>query len=314
MLLAPFRDMEHSEVRMSGENRLHVLAFDHHYELFELVGTERSLVQAAKRLIFDGLLLALDSGVQPAGAGILVDEEYGGDIAREAASRGFSVAMPVERFGPGEFEFRFEDFAAHLQEFAPTYAKALVRHNPRDDGSRNRRQAGRVLVLDQWCKRNGQKYMLEYLVEPLSDQLAACGGDRRRFQREIRPALMLEALQELRAAGLEPDVWKVEGMDSPQDCERLGRVATAEGRDHACCVMLGQGADMATVLRWLEAASGAPGYAGFAVGRTAWADAVRRWAAGEDRREDAVRTVAERYRSMVETFTQGRLGYFPRET
>jgi pentose-5-phosphate-3-epimerase len=44
----------------------------------------------------------------------------------------------------------------------------------------------------------------------------------------FRPQLMAQAIEELQDAGVEADVWKIEGLDRREDCERikaLGKLA-----------------------------------------------------------------------------------------
>jgi hypothetical protein len=37
------------------------------------------------------------------------------------------------------------------------------------------------------------------------------------YDRELRPELMVQAITGLQDAGMEPDVWKIEGIDRPED-------------------------------------------------------------------------------------------------
>jgi len=41
---------------------------------------------------------------------------------------------------------------------------------------------------------------------------------------------MLQAISELQDAGVEPDIWKVEGLDRREDCERVVAVSRRGGR------------------------------------------------------------------------------------
>ena len=127
--------------------------------------------------------------------------------------------------------------------------------------------------------------MFELLVPPEPAQLEAAGGDRARYDREVRPGLMLAAVKELRESGVEPDLWKIEGLEDREDCARIGAAVRSGGRDAVSCVVLGRGADAPAVERWLRAGAGVPGYVGFAVGRTIWWDAVGRYVAGAADRE-----------------------------
>src|SRR5262249_35764038 len=82
------------------------------------------------------------------------------------------------------------------------------------------------------------------------------------------PGLMGRAIQELQDAGVEPDVWKIEGLDLTEDCEKAVAAARRGGRDKVGCIVLGRGEDDKKVGEWLETAARVPGFIGFAVGRT----------------------------------------------
>jgi 5-dehydro-2-deoxygluconokinase len=78
------------------------------------------------------------------------------------------------------------------------------------------------------------------------------------------------AIKELQNAGVEPDVRKIEGLDSREDCAQLLAVARRDGRGDVGCIILGRGSNADKVLEWLRTAAGVPGFIGFAVGRTAF--------------------------------------------
>ena len=88
-------------------------------------------------------------------------------------------------------------------------------------------------------------------------QLESVGGDSDRYDAELRPELMRRAIAEIQDAGIEVDIWKIEGVDERSDCEMLVAQARTGGRDGVVCVVLGRGADDAKVDHWLDA--GRPG-------------------------------------------------------
>jgi myo-inositol catabolism protein IolC len=258
-------------------------------------------VVAAKQVIFRGFERALEAG-DVEGAGILIDEQYASEIARTARERRIPFAMPVEKSGQPEFDFEFgEQFGDHLREFSPTFAKVLVRYNPGGDRAMNERQAERLARLSRWLRDDGRKYLFELLVPAEPAQLTEAGGDADRYDRELRPGLMIQAIGELQAAGIEPDVWKIEGLDAREDCERVAAATRAGGRDQVTCVVLGRGGDEAKVIHWLQTGAGVPGYIGFAVGRTIWWDALTGWLADGDA-DAASEKIAGMYRRLVEAY------------
>ncbi len=295
---------------------VYLLAFDHRSafakSLFGISGREPTAEEAAaisrcKRIIFEGLALAVDEGAPRDAAGLLVDEQYGADIARDGAERGLVLAMPAEKSGQDEFQFEYGDeFGAHIEEFDPAFVKVLVRYNPEGDRGVNRRQTERLAVLSAWLSERGRKLLFELLVPAEPAQLESVGGDADRYDREVRPRLMEEAIRELQEGGVEPDVWKIEGLDSREDCRRIADVARSDGRDGVVCVVLGRGANDEAVAHWLREGAAVPGYIGFAIGRTIWNDALKALLGGAISRDDGVRRVADKYRRMIDVYEGAR--------
>jgi myo-inositol catabolism protein IolC len=285
-----------------------MLAFDHRSSFSrdllgfsgELTAAEAAAVSDAKGVVYEGFGAALANGVDPATAGLLVDEQFGADIARAARASRVTLAMPVERSGQAEFELEFGDrFGAHIESFDPRYAKVLVRYNPCGDAAANRRQAERLRELSDWLRAHDRELLFELLVPPTEAQLAI-GRD---YDREVRPALVVEAIRELQGAGVEPALWKIEGLDSREDCAAVVAQARAGGRT-ASCIVLGRGADEDRVAEWLRTAAAVPGFVGFAVGRTLWWDELVAYVAGDLDRASAAARIGANYSRMVETFAR----------
>ena len=163
--------------------------------------------------------------------------------------------MPVEKSGQKEFDFEYgDDFGAHIEKFDPDFSKVLVRYNPDGDAEMNRRQSERLKRLADWLHEHDRKFLFELLVPAEEDQLAAVGGDTDRYDAELRPELMRRTIAEFQDAGVEADIWKIEGVDTRDDCERIAAQARAGGRDGVVCVVLGRGADDDKVDHWLRQA------------------------------------------------------------
>jgi 5-dehydro-2-deoxygluconokinase len=144
--------------------------------------------------------------------------------------------------------------------------------------------------------------MFELLVPPEKAQLGRVGGDKRRYDLDLRPGLMVRAIEELQDAGVEADVWKIEGLERREDCTKVVATARRGGRDRVGCIILGRGEDDAKVREWLTTAAGVPGFIGFAVGRTTFWDPLIDWRAQKTTREAAVAEIARRYREWVDIF------------
>jgi myo-inositol catabolism protein IolC len=294
------------------DRNLYILAFDHRgsfqKKFFGIGGQptpeEAARISDAKGVIFEGFLRAIDQGAPRDACGVLVDEEFGADIARRARKEGLNLAMPVEKSGQDEFDFDYgEDFGAHIEEFDPSFTKVLVRYNPEGDQDMNRRQSGRLKRLSDWLHERDRKFLFELLVPAEPGQLEAVGGDAGRYDREVRPGLMIGAIEELHAAGVEPDIWKIEGIDRREDCERISETVRSGGRDGVACVVLGRGADAGAVEHWLRTAAGVPGYQGFAIGRTIWWDPLKAYVDGVTEVEGAIAGIAANYLRMIEVYT-----------
>ena len=290
---------------------LYILAFDHRgsfqKKFFGVSGEpdeeETARISDAKRVIYEGARRALDEGVEADAAGVLVDEQFGAAIARDGKAAGLRLAMPVEKSGQEEFDFQYGDeFGAHIETFDPNFSKVLVRYNTEGDQDMNERQAGRLKRLGDWLHEHGRLFLFELLVPATPEQIEAAGGDEQRWDSEERPKLMKVAIEELQQAGVEPDIWKIEGIDRREDCEMISATTRRDGRDGVACVVLGRGADDAAVDHWLETGSGVPGYIGFAIGRSIWWDPLKGFVDGNLGREEAAKQIAANYRRFIDVY------------
>ncbi len=291
---------------------LYVLPFDHRGSfqsgLFgwrdTLTSEQTARVAASKAIIYDGFLAALAGDVPKARAGLLVDEQFGAAILCDARERGFLTAAPAEKSGQHEFAFEYgDDYARHIEAFSPTFCKVLVRYNPDGDAEMNRRQAERLGHLSEYLHRTKRKFMFELLVPAERAELEELHGDQQ-YDRSRRPRHMVDAIHALQDGGVEPDVWKVEGLDRAEDCGAVVAAARRGGRSGVGCIVLGRGEDEAKVESWLSTAAGVSGFIGFAVGRTTFWDALVGWRDGRTTREAAVAEVARRYTRWCRLFAQ----------
>jgi myo-inositol catabolism protein IolC len=298
------------------DHPLYLLPFDHRHsyvtDMFgftpPLTAEQHAKVAASKQVIYEGFRQALNDGVPPNNAGILVDEEFGAAILRDASTHGCITALSVEKSGSDEFEFEYGDaYATHIEAFHPTFAKVLVRYNVDDDAALNHRQAARLKLLSDYCRGAGQRFMFELLVPASKAQLAEVQGNARTYDLQMRPAAMLSAIRALQDAGIEPDIWKIEGLVRREDCERLVETVRRDGRKAVSCIVLGRGADESNVEAWLKTAATVTGFIGFAVGRTTFWDAIADYEAQKATRQQAVTRIATRFGEWVTIFTQARV-------
>jgi myo-inositol catabolism protein IolC len=290
---------------------LYVLPFDHRATFSKtmfgwkgpLTAEQTAAIVAMKQVIYDAFKAALTGGVPKERAGILVDEQFGSAILRDAANKGYITACPAEKSGQDEFDFEYgSDFTRHIEAFQPTLCKVLVRYNPEGDKELNRRQAARLRQLSDYLHKSNRLYMFELLVPAAKSQLDRFKGDKNAYDLQLRPGLMVQAIRELQDAGVEADVWKIEGIEREEDCRKVVAAARHGGRDRVGCIILGRGEDDKKVRQWLTTAAGVPGFIGFAVGRTVFWDPLVDYRANKNTREDAVARIAASYRGWVDLF------------
>jgi 5-dehydro-2-deoxygluconokinase len=298
------------------DGKLYILAFDHRGSFqkkwFGIEGepTEEDTqrISDGKHLVYEGLEKALEQGADPSVTGALIDEQFGvpTGIPQAAKDRGLKLAMPVEKSGQNEFDFQYgDDFGAHIEAFDPDFSKVLVRYNPDGDAEMNQRQAERLARLSDWLHENDRKFLFELLVPAEPAQLESVGGDTDRYDSELRPELMRRTIADLQDAGVEADIWKIEGVDETEDCRRIADQArTGTGREGVVCVVLGRGADDDKVDEWLRAGAPVEAYVGFAIGRSIWGQPLRDFLDGKVEREDAASQIADNYMRFVGVYQE----------
>src|SRR5258708_23749848 len=110
--------------------------------------------------------------------------------------------------------------------------------------------------------------MFELVVPPTPAQMQRLGNDKKGYDLHLRPTLMVQAIHELQDAGVEADVWKIEGLDRSEDCRKVVAVARRAGRDKVGCIILGRHENDEKVRQWLSTAAGVPSFIVLARGRT----------------------------------------------
>src|SRR5580692_965052 len=298
-------------MQLGYEKKLYILAFDHRgsfqKKFFGIEGDpdpeQTAMIADAKHLIFEGLQRAVASGADASVTGVLVDEQFGSSVPEEARAQGLRLAMPAERSGQEMFDFQYgEQFGEHIERFDPDFTKVLVRYNPDGDAEGNREQREKLKQLSDWLHARERKFLFELLVPATPAQLQTMDGDGERYDAELRPELMRRTIAEIQDAGIEVDVWKIEGVDARADCEMLVAQARTGGRDGVVCVVLGRGADDAKVDHWLGEAAPVDGFVGFAIGRSIWWDPLKAYVDGKIERRAAAQQIAQSYLRFVKVY------------
>jgi myo-inositol catabolism protein IolC len=302
-------------MNLGYDQTLYILAFDHRgsfqKKFFGIEGEpdaeQTAIIADAKHLIFEGMLQAVAAGADPSITGVLVDEQFGSSVPSEARERGLKLAMPAERSGQNTFDFQYDDdFGEHIERFNPDFTKVLVRYNPDGEAEPNVEQLGKLKRLSDWLKAHERKFLFELLVPAEPAQLESVGGDADRYDAELRPELMRRAIAEIQDAGIDVDVWKIEGVDERSDCEMLVAQARTGGRENVTCVVLGRGADDAKVDHWLTQAAPVDGFIGFAIGRSIWWDPLKAYVDGKIERSAGARRIAENFLRFVSVYERAK--------
>jgi len=300
-------------VALGYDGKLYMLAFDHRgsfeKDMFGIIGDptpeQIEAICDVKRLIFEGAVEAVERGADPRRTGVLVDEEFGSDIPARAREHGLKLAMPVEKSGQREFDFEYgDDFGAHIERFDPDFSKVLVRYNPEDeDPERGERQRERLKTLSDWLHERERKFLFELRVPATDAQLGRVGGDARRYDTDLRPALMRTAIEELQDHGVEVDVWKIEGVDKRDDAAMLAQQArSGEGRAGVVCILLGRAGSDEQIDHWLSEAAPVDGFVGFAIGRSIWWGALKAFLLQSLPNEQARDQIASNYRRFIDVY------------
>lgn len=265
---------------------LFVLPFDHRATFAKellalpyprLTSVQKKTVSDYKRIVWEGFLKARTKLSDPEELAILVDEEFGGTILKEATYKHVPFALSVEKSGQQLFDFEYgKAFEAHIAKYRPTYAKALVRYNVAD-AKGNRIQNARLKMLSDFCQKQGIGFMLELLMT----------GDGSRFKQ------LKETMQEMIAVGISPAVWKVEGMDTRSQWEQL------RGLTDAQIIVLGHGDTKTHVEGWLKTGAKSETVQGFAVGRTVFMKPLTEYRDKKITRQAAIDQIGKNYSYFI---------------
>jgi myo-inositol catabolism protein IolC len=212
--------------------------------------------------------------------------------------------MPVEKSGQKLFTLEYgADTAAHVAEFDPDYVKVLVRMNPDDDPEQTSAQLTTLAALSELLQREDRAFLYELLVPPTEEQLRRAGSQEA-YDRDVRPDLVATVITANQRAGVEPMLWKIEGLETTDAAQHIVATAKAGGRT-ADCIVLGRDAAREVLDHWLAVAAPVAGFVGFAVGRSIWEDPLAGYLSdGEDRY--LVESVRENYLHFARTYLDAR--------
>ena len=295
---------------------LFILAMDHRESfgrtLFEVKHDDPDQAQveamrSAKLLIFQGLQVAQPK-VTSGRIGVLVDERYGQEVidAVKSSADPMVLAVPVEASGHDWFTLEWGDqWLEHVESVKPDYAKVLVRDNPGFDAAQRDAQLTSLAQVSAGLRTVGVPLLYELLVPATDAQLAQAGHDAGVYDHDLRPGLVSQVIADNQAHGVEPTLWKVEGLETVEAAQQVAAQAKAGGRT-ADLIVLGRDAPAERLDHWLEVASQVDAFVGFAIGRSIWEDVLSRYeafGASEAAAVNARREIADRYLGFIAHWT-----------
>ena len=294
------------------DDPLLILAMDHRGSFgSSLFGVEHdsptdqqeARMQQAKRLIYAGLR-DVRPQITRGRPGVLVDEQYGSAVVAAAPSDDVVLAIPVEASGHDWFTLEYgEQWLDHVREVAPAYAKVLVRDNPSFDASERSRQFDALAKVSAGLADAGVSFLYELLVPATDGQSATVGGDADRYDREVRPALVIEVIADNQRAGVSPTLWKVEGLETVDAARAVAGQARSGGHE-ADLIVLGRDAPKERLDHWLNVAAQVEAFVGFAIGRSIWEEAIRDWTDSTLGDEEAAAQIGRTYLAYAQRWVR----------
>jgi myo-inositol catabolism protein IolC len=216
------------------------------------------------------------------------------------------LAVPVEASGHDWFTLEWGDqWLEHVDAVKPDYAKVLVRDNPDFDAARREQQFSGLAHVSNGLSEASVPLLYELLVPGTDAQLGQAGHDTSAYDRDIRPGLVARVIADNQEHGVEPALWKVEGLETVEAARQVAGQAKAGGRT-ADLIVLGRAAPVERLNHWLEVASHVEAFVGFAIGRSIWEDVVHEYeesGQADGARAKARDTIAERYLGFISHWT-----------
>jgi 5-dehydro-2-deoxygluconokinase len=254
-------------------------------------GYNKAKGAAFKELCLNAALMVQNG---QAGYGILCDNRIGRSALHRASGSGLWIGRPTELPGsrPIQFESELGEDVGSLREWArENVVKLLVFCHPDDDDKMTKIQIARVKRLFTAARRNGLEFLLEIIpskVCPVNDTTSAT------------------LIQTFYDAGIYPDWWKLEPFKT--DAAWANAVSAIERNDPRTrgILVLGLDASEAELATSFALAAKQPLVKGFAVGRTIFGNAARRWMAGELSNDEAIIEMQDKYARLCEIWDKAR--------
>ncbi|HCC83649.1 TPA: hypothetical protein DEP96_02250 [Candidatus Uhrbacteria bacterium] len=253
---------------------------------YPVKGKDKQILVDCKEVVLDAILYAKKQYKGDAAFATIIDEEFGTPVIKRSKKVGLPFALTTE--GPEHDVYHFlhgDDFGTVITKINPTFVKALVYYTPGNEKA-NKVTRSRLLKLSKFCTKESRDFMLEVLV-----------GDMAESKKE---EALTTVIDELQAAGITPNIWKVEGLPTSIAWKRVAKHTTG------AIIVLGRGSSKKQVELWLRAAAKSGVCIGFAVGRTVFLKPLQNFLAGKLTRPQTVLAIGQNYLKEIKTWEKNR--------
>jgi RpiB/LacA/LacB family sugar-phosphate isomerase len=288
---------------------LYILPFDHRGSFKKIIGVQDPLtkkdvqkIKDYKQIIYSAFKKAKLSKED---AGILVDETYGKGILLSAKKKKIITCYTLEKSGQKEFFFDRKDYRNRLSYFKPSYAKVLLRYNPAGNKAMNKRQAKKLAELTKYLKKVNVGFLLEVLEIPTEKQLKKY-KTKTNFDHKLRAKLMVKAISELQQAGVDPEIWKLEGLYKKELMQKVADQVTSFN-PQARIVVLGRGENEKKAAHWIKEGAKVEAVIGFAVGRTVFKQPLLDYQSKKLNKSQTIDKITHNYLHFVNIFEKEKM-------
>lgn len=277
---------------------LYILPFDHRSSFTkDILNTEKPSkeqkkeIEKLKDIIFEGMEISLQKRNDKKSFAILVDEEYGSNVIKNARAKKIKICLPVEKSGENELKFEYgKNFKEHILKINPDFVKVLVRYNP-ENKTINQRQLKSLAEFSIFCKEKKLQTIIELLVPPTKNDLSVCGS-KINYDKKLRAEKTAQSVKEIKTV-FSPTIWKLEGFD------RNGWEAIIKETKKTKIIVLGRGEDDKKVKQWLKDAANFNQIIGFAIGRTIFLNPIKDYYDKKIDRKEAIKQISNNFKYFV---------------
>jgi myo-inositol catabolism protein IolC len=253
---------------------------------YPVKGQDKQTLIACKEIVLDAILYTKNQYKGDAALATIIDEEFGTPVIRRAKKLSLPFALTTEGATHDVYHFLHGDsFGSAITKINPTFVKALIYYTPGNEKA-NKITRARLLKLSKFCTRESRDFMLEVLVGTMAESK--------------KEEAIGSVIDELQAAGITPNIWKVEGLPTSIAWKRLAKHTSA------AIIVLGRGESKKQVELWLRAAAKSGVVLGFAVGRTVFLKPLQNFLAGKLTRPQTVDAIAKNYLKEIKTWEKNR--------